>query len=77
MLMKLTTGMSNSNHFAGCTLNFKTRKTYSGPQFRITKHSESILDIFIQFYLQMDQDQSYFLITYNFKLKSGLNGLQH
>jgi len=39
-------GMSNSNHCADRTLNFKTRKTYSGPQFRITKHSESILDIF-------------------------------
>ncbi len=32
----LKAGISKSNHTAGSTLSFKTRKTYRGPQSRIT-----------------------------------------
>jgi len=42
----LSAGMSNSNHCAGRTLIFKTRKTYIGPQFIITQQFESNLDTF-------------------------------
>jgi len=48
--------MSISNHCAGRTLSFETRKTYSGPQFRISWHFVSIFyTYFSQFQFKMEK----------------------